>query len=317
MAGGRFRELLKKYGKVALGVHFSVSAASITGLYVAINNNVDVESLLAKVGMKGVEEKTAQKEEQSTIQNPPQSNLGTSDGFVVEETAAAAAAVKKRNRTAELAASSGGALALAVLCNKALFPIRVPITIALTPPIARFLARRQIIKNNDIKANVISRACEVRSNVSPLETLPPACKNMRCEVTKSLGVKKENPAGGGNWSRIHRLGRKEEQWRPVKRVTVTLGGFGYNLGGRRSSSGRGLFGPLPLPVGLLVLHPQTAGVFTAYILYMLEEGSQEGKTLLSRTLTDRTLDGSVSDSSSDYYSVYANGREVLGKTVDY
>lgn len=87
-----------------------------------------------------------------------------------------------------------------------------------------------------------------------------------------------------------RLGLKEEQWRPVKRVTVTLGGFGYNLGGRRSSSGRGLFGPLPLPVGLLVLHPQTAGVFTAYILYMLEEGSQEGKTLLSRTLTDRTLD---------------------------
>ncbi|KAF7142496.1 hypothetical protein RHSIM_Rhsim05G0054100 [Rhododendron simsii] len=146
MAGGRFRELLKKYGKVALGVHFSVSAASITGLYVAINNNVDVESMLAKVGMKGVEEKTVQKEEQSTIQNPPQSNLETSDGFVVEETAAAA--VKKRNRTAELAASSGGALALAVLCNKALFPIRVPITIALTPPIARFLARRQIIKNN-------------------------------------------------------------------------------------------------------------------------------------------------------------------------
>ncbi|KAG5547625.1 hypothetical protein RHGRI_013349 [Rhododendron griersonianum] len=146
MAGGRFRELLKKYGKVALGVHFSVSAASITGLYVAINNNVDVESMLAKVGMKGVEEKTAQKEEHSTIQNPPQSNLETSDGFVVEETAAAA--VKKRNRTAELAASSGGALALAVLCNKALFPIRVPITIALTPPIARFLARRQIIKNN-------------------------------------------------------------------------------------------------------------------------------------------------------------------------
>ncbi|KAJ7978640.1 DUF1279 family protein [Quillaja saponaria] len=54
---------------------------------------------------------------------------------------------KKRNRTAELAASTGGALTLAVLCNKALFPIRVPITLALTPPISRFLARRRIIKS--------------------------------------------------------------------------------------------------------------------------------------------------------------------------
>ncbi|KAL8228353.1 hypothetical protein R6Q57_015937 [Mikania cordata] len=52
---------------------------------------------------------------------------------------------KPRNRTAELAAPSGGAFALAVLCNKALFPVRVPITIALTPPIARVLARRKII----------------------------------------------------------------------------------------------------------------------------------------------------------------------------
>ncbi|KAH7852087.1 hypothetical protein Vadar_020464 [Vaccinium darrowii] len=145
MAGGRFRELLKKYGKVALGVHFSVSAASVTGLYVAIKNNVDVESMLEKVGMKGVEEKPAQKEEQTT-QNLPPSNGEMNDAFVVEETAAAA--VKKRNRTAELAASSGGALALALLCNKALFPIRVPITFALTPPVARFLARRKIIKNN-------------------------------------------------------------------------------------------------------------------------------------------------------------------------
>lgn len=95
--------------------------------------------------MKGVEEKPDQKEEQTT-QNLPPSNGEMNDAFVVEETAAAG--VKKRNRTAELAASSGGALALAFLCNKALFPIRVPITFALTPPVARFLARQKIIKNN-------------------------------------------------------------------------------------------------------------------------------------------------------------------------
>ncbi|KAL8223955.1 hypothetical protein R6Q57_019430 [Mikania cordata] len=134
MAGGRFRELLKKYGKVALGVHLSVSAASITGLYVAIKNNVDVESALEKVRFKQLEsilDKVGmggpKQESEAQVSNPE---------------------MKPRNRTAELAASSGGALALAVLCNKALFPIRVPITIAVTPPIARFLARRQIIKTS-------------------------------------------------------------------------------------------------------------------------------------------------------------------------
>ncbi|GAB4838545.1 hypothetical protein Ancab_028091 [Ancistrocladus abbreviatus] len=143
--GGRFQELLKKYGKVALGVHLSVSAASITGLYIAIKNNVDIESMLEKVGMGAAKDETRQMEQQQTI---------TSDGdFVTEDRVQQQFGFpgdqpKKRNRTAELAASSGGALALAVLCNKALFPIRVPITVALTPPIARFFARRNMFKHS-------------------------------------------------------------------------------------------------------------------------------------------------------------------------
>lgn len=156
MASGRFRELMKKYGKVALGVHLSVSAASITGLYVAIKNNVDVESLLDKVHMGRFMNNKDQEQPRTNPSQNPAEIPSYGDGFVLDETpsseitqstaAAAAAAEKKRNRTAELAASSGGALALAVLVNKALFPIRVPITIAVTPPIARFLARRKIMK---------------------------------------------------------------------------------------------------------------------------------------------------------------------------
>ncbi|XP_062081578.1 uncharacterized protein LOC133788092 [Humulus lupulus] len=137
--GGRFRELLKKYGKVAMGVHLSVSAASISGLYVAIKNNADVESLLDKLHMGGVSAKDQVGSNPSDEFVLEDNVNGTSTTVVVEKE-------KTRNRTAELAASSGGALALAVLCNKALFPIRVPITVALTPPIARFLARRKIIK---------------------------------------------------------------------------------------------------------------------------------------------------------------------------
>ncbi|XP_054779245.1 uncharacterized protein LOC129287116 [Prosopis cineraria] len=141
MAGGRFRQIVKKYGKVALGVHCSVSAVSITGLFIAIKNNVDVESVLDKFHVGGVSPKDDD--------HKPTIPFREADGSaVLNETPASAPMTqeKTRNRTAELAASSGGAFALALLCNKALFPIRVPITIALTPPIARFLAKRNIIK---------------------------------------------------------------------------------------------------------------------------------------------------------------------------
>ncbi|KAL6270847.1 hypothetical protein ACE6H2_027758 [Prunus campanulata] len=147
LSAGRFKEVLKKYGKVALGVHFSVSAASITGLYVAINNNLDVELLLNKLHMGSVSSKdeSAQNPPEisdgSVFRDRPTSEIGPST-VVIEE--------KKRNRTAELAASTGGALALAVLCNKALFPLRVPITLALTPPLSRFLARRRFIKTGGL-----------------------------------------------------------------------------------------------------------------------------------------------------------------------
>ncbi|QCE12430.1 uncharacterized protein C106.07c [Vigna unguiculata] len=125
MAGGRFRELMKKYGKVALGVHLSVSTVSITSLYVAIKNNVDVEAILEKFHMGAVSD-----------QENPNPNPIDED-----------ASQPPKNRTAQVAASAGGAFTLAILCNKALFPVRVPITVALTPPIARFLARRNIIKS--------------------------------------------------------------------------------------------------------------------------------------------------------------------------
>lgn len=128
---GRLRELFSKYGKVGLGVHMSVSAISIAGLYVAIENNVDVESLLDKIG----------------LQSHSKEVLGEDSGAADEEMQSEKP-TKGKLESSELLKSGGGALALAVLCNKALFPVRVPITIALTPPIARFLARRRLIKDN-------------------------------------------------------------------------------------------------------------------------------------------------------------------------
>uniref|UniRef100_A0ACD5XYE5 Uncharacterized protein n=1 Tax=Avena sativa TaxID=4498 RepID=A0ACD5XYE5_AVESA len=122
----RMKDLGRKYGKVALGVHFSVSAATAAGLYVAINDNVDVDAVFRKIGI-------------STGVSPAAGDDA--------QPSAAGQEAPTRNRTGELVASSGGTLALALLCNKALIPVRIPITIALTPPIARLLARWKLVKS--------------------------------------------------------------------------------------------------------------------------------------------------------------------------
>ncbi|CAA7050822.1 unnamed protein product [Microthlaspi erraticum] len=124
----RLKEFVKKYGKVALGVHFSVSGVSISGFYIAIKNNVDVESLLDKYQIPWFSKDKPHPSLDLDLDLDPELEASrTSD-----------------NKTKQLAKSAGGALALAVLCNKALFPIRVPITMALTPPIARFLRQRKM-----------------------------------------------------------------------------------------------------------------------------------------------------------------------------
>uniref|UniRef100_A0A0E0M401 DUF1279 domain-containing protein n=1 Tax=Oryza punctata TaxID=4537 RepID=A0A0E0M401_ORYPU len=133
----RMKEHMRKYGKVAIGVHLSVSCASITGLYVAINNNVDVDAIFRRVGISpsGAGDEAAE--------TPTASATGGGDyGAPVPEEVPP----PPRNRTRELVASSGGALALAIMCNKALLPVRIPVTVALTPPVARFLARWKLVK---------------------------------------------------------------------------------------------------------------------------------------------------------------------------
>ncbi|KAL7195107.1 hypothetical protein ACSBR1_035341 [Camellia fascicularis] len=95
-----------------------ISTASISGLYIAIKSNLDVEFMLEK-----------------KKPNSPNQILR----FIFEETPLDLDPIikkkKKKNRNRiKLAASSGGALAPPVLCNKALFPIRVSITITRRPP---------------------------------------------------------------------------------------------------------------------------------------------------------------------------------------
>ncbi|PWA83956.1 hypothetical protein CTI12_AA161900 [Artemisia annua] len=117
MSGSKFRSFFQKYGKVAVITHCSISAASITGLYIAINNNVDVQPVIDKINI---------------FTTPDKQDIKSDDEM-------------KGNRTAEMVAKTGGAFALAVICNKALFPVRASVTVAVTPFIARVLARRKVV----------------------------------------------------------------------------------------------------------------------------------------------------------------------------
>jgi len=156
MAGGVFsaaalKELIAKYGKVALGVHLSVSAASITGCYVAIKNNVDVGAILERAGLFSSSEK--EEKEQAAAAAAAAADLqryesslaveGSGDEVLLQTDHTD---VKEKNRIHAAAVSGGGALALAFLCNKALIPVRIPITIALTPAVARLLALRNLYR---------------------------------------------------------------------------------------------------------------------------------------------------------------------------
>ncbi|KAF6136581.1 hypothetical protein GIB67_016037 [Kingdonia uniflora] len=76
-----------------------ISTASIIGLYVAIRNNVDVESLFEKVGI-------------SSVGISKQDKFETLDGFQENPTTVEK---PKKNRTAEMAIFSGSAFSLAFL----------------------------------------------------------------------------------------------------------------------------------------------------------------------------------------------------------
>jgi hypothetical protein len=152
MAGGVFsaaalKELIAKYGKVALGVHLSVSAASITGCYVAIKNNVDVGAILERAGLFSSSEKEEKEQAAAAaaadLQRYESSSAMEGSGDEVQ-LQTDHTDVKEKNRIHAAAVSGGGALALAFLCNKALIPVRIPITIALTPAVARLLALRNL-----------------------------------------------------------------------------------------------------------------------------------------------------------------------------
>lgn len=109
----RIKELFRKYGRVAIGVHIGVYTTFLAGCYIAVDQKLDLKGALVNIGLIH------------------EAGEGEEPGWL------------------DKTLSGGGStIAMAVLLNKALFPIRTPITLALTPYVARVLRRRGMIKSS-------------------------------------------------------------------------------------------------------------------------------------------------------------------------
>ena len=123
--GVALKDLVTKYGPIALGTYLSISFVTFCSLFIAIENHLDVEAVLKQV-------------------------LGT--GVDVETTLRAWGYTKPGHEQAgepvtlyQYAASKAPHAALALLLSKALIPLKVPVAAALTPTVARILEARGII----------------------------------------------------------------------------------------------------------------------------------------------------------------------------
>lgn len=151
-AASRLREVIVKYGRVAIGVHLSISATTFWACYLAARSSLDVESLLTKVGLMSASDHAAihpppgEASEASSHQEAAVAELQKASytGWVSSATQKAMQILGMEGTPEDRSklVGSGGAFAVAFLCNKALIPVRVPVTIAVTPRVWRFLTSR-------------------------------------------------------------------------------------------------------------------------------------------------------------------------------
>lgn len=136
MSGGdRVKQLFKKYGKVAIGVHFTVYFSFLAGCYVAIDNHVDVKGPLQKIGLlskDSVDEAAAVAGEAAAVAGEPG----------LQQQQRPQQQQQEKGWLDRVLSGGSSTLALAFICNKALFPVRTPITLGLTPLVARVLRHR-------------------------------------------------------------------------------------------------------------------------------------------------------------------------------
>jgi hypothetical protein len=127
----RVKGLFKTYGKVALGVHLGVYSTFLAGCYIAVDQKVDVKGMLESIGL---------------VKAPEE---GEEPGWLSKSLS-----------------GGGSTIAMAILLNKAMFPIRTPITLGLTPYVARVLGRRAATKHGGTDVSHLANATKSKSTKS-------------------------------------------------------------------------------------------------------------------------------------------------------
>eukprot|EP00928_Gymnodinium_smaydae_P017081 TRINITY_DN16508_c0_g1_i1.p3 TRINITY_DN16508_c0_g1~~TRINITY_DN16508_c0_g1_i1.p3 ORF type:complete len:132 (+),score=38.88 TRINITY_DN16508_c0_g1_i1:74-469(+) len=126
-ASVRLQEAFLRYGKVGLGVHICLSTMSLGSCYYAVRRNLPMDEILRNVGLGDMlDRERAKAEAKAQAQAQAQGD--------------AASAPELRDAAGALA-SAGGAAVAAFVLHKALFPVRVPVTLAVTPLVLRLMRR--------------------------------------------------------------------------------------------------------------------------------------------------------------------------------
>jgi len=118
----QLRAALRRYGRAGIVTYLGLSSVVTCGFYVAIERNVDVRALLGmpKDGEEGAPPSAMPQWVRSALSGP------------------------------------GSHLALAVLCSKAMIPLKLPVAVALTPYVARLeqriFGRRAASASSDLGA---------------------------------------------------------------------------------------------------------------------------------------------------------------------
>jgi hypothetical protein len=100
-----------------------------------VERGVKVETLLQKYGLLAHRKRAEEAGDTPVPAGPSTSSSASADPDHHDE---------RSSWWQRALAGSGSSLALAFICNKALFPVRAPITLGLTPAVARALAARGI-----------------------------------------------------------------------------------------------------------------------------------------------------------------------------
>ena len=149
---GRVRQLFRKYGKTALATHLTVYGVTFAGIAAACVGCI--ACLVEPVSLMPTCRPVFRHREQTWTPEPidqiwaplryapmhssPTGTCLTAWKLHADQQVQEDANPKERGWFSNLLTGPSSSIALAFLCNKALLPVRAPVTIGLTPMVARY-----------------------------------------------------------------------------------------------------------------------------------------------------------------------------------